>query len=469
MPAARRTRRTKPNKGKGRQESKSAPVEPRNRATVYSIPDSPTEDEFERMSQVDESEVEIFVPMEGYVQNDTSKREPGSGTGSDTESNDSDARLDSESEAGSILLFEGDGITARRRTVVIRPGDSAVLASDYDETANVWIGIVTDLRTVSFDDDSGKADVWAKIQWCWSGPDLAELIKSFKASDFAPYERATSDYATIEHARTLRAVKYLYEWDEGSLDPPELEAGTLFVRSILAWSKKLVDPRPGFAMCMAGRCPKDGYNPFPAKRAHATDMVMHFCPRLSCRRWYHQQCLDAWDEVDPTPPYLADRGVRLLANDPDNEQDCALLAYHAETQMTGAHDEDEPPAPLPLDAVLAEMSRPNILSHLPPALVQIAQCPIVRRPGTAVDGWYPAGNVKEVVIARRLVYAALEQAFKDDEMSALTPYELCEHVGTSFRYATPYGPYWERRQKELENETWMNTPPVVCPVCKGAI
>ncbi|KAH9834744.1 uncharacterized protein C8Q71DRAFT_122177 [Rhodofomes roseus] len=89
----------------------------------------------------------------------------------------------------------------------------------------------------------------------------------------------------------------------------------------------------------------------------------------------------------------------------------------------------------------SEMSRLDALAHLPPALVCISQCPIVCRPGPAQDGWRPAGNVKEVVLARQLVYAAFEPDESiNDSWSALDPQERCDRIGVGFRYATPYLP-----------------------------
>ncbi|TFY61885.1 hypothetical protein EVJ58_g4230 [Rhodofomes roseus] len=224
---------------------------------------------------------------------------------------------------------------------------------------------------------------------------------------------------------------------------------------------------------------------------------MHFCPRITCRRWYHQICLLHWNKIDSSAvTHLADRGVRLLAVDPDDGQSCPLLAYYtdgSESNMMQVDDDEhpdvcsesdhqsnsgpgipisapEPSTPYPLDFVLAEMSRSDVIADLPPALICISQCPIVRRPGPAQDGWTPAGNVKEVVLARRLVYAAFEPDESiNDNWSALDPQECCDRIGVSFRYATPYPPYWQRREKELETETWMYQPPVICPNCNAAI
>jgi len=422
--------------------------------------------------------VENFVAVEGA--NVETESDPGSDTESESDTG-------SESDTDSDLFVNEDGTIVRSQHVAFRPGDCAILASDFDDTTNIWVGTITDLRAISLDDDS---EVWAKIHWCWSGPDLVRLIKSFDAIGFAPYERATSDYCTYEKADSLLAVKYLFEWDERCLDPPELQADTLYVRSMLSYARKMVDPKPGYNMCMQSRCNQNGYNPFPSHlhEDQLATMVMHFCPRLTCRQWYHQKCLIRWSNVEyPAKRYLGDRGVRLLAVDPDDAQDCPLLAYYTDGVKMDPDDDDEirddcdsdsgttlvasevPSKPLPLDAVLTEMLRADSIANLPPALVRIAQCPIVRRPGPAKNGWTPAGNVKEVALARRLVYAAFEQDYIDDSWSTLDPQQLCDRIGTSFRYATPYLPYWQRREGELEDESWMDQPPVVCPSCNGAI
>ena len=59
----------------------------------------------------------------------------------------------------------------------------AVFASEYDDTANIWIGIITELRVQREAEDQGaeaggQDKVWLKVKWGWSGKDLATLIKS---------------------------------------------------------------------------------------------------------------------------------------------------------------------------------------------------------------------------------------------------------------------------------------------------
>ncbi|KAH9914107.1 uncharacterized protein B0H18DRAFT_1046620 [Fomitopsis serialis] len=444
---------------KRRRNKSTVTVEPRNRCNVQVFDGSPTEKSSYACIGLGDATVSCCASL--FI---SAVVETGSETGSDTES-ESGSVSDVDSD---LLENEDDGTIVRAKHVAFKPGDSAILASKHDGTTNVWVGIITDLRATSLDDDD--YEVWAKIHWCWSGSDLMELIKSF-----------TSDWCTYEKAASLLAVKYLYEWDEACLDPPELQADTLYVRSILSHARKLVDPKPGYKMCMQSRCNQNGYNPFPSHldEDQLDAMVMHFCPRLTCRQWYHQKCLVRWSNVEhPAKRYLGDRGVRLLAVDPDDAQDCPLLAYYTDGVKMDPDDDDEirddgnsdsgTTLPLPLDAVLTEMLRSDSIAKLPPALVRIAQCPIVR--GRVRRGWLDScWECEEVALARRLVYAAFEQDYIDDTWSTLDPQQLCDKIGTSFRYATPYLPYWQRREEELEDEDWMDQPPVVCPSCNGAI
>lgn len=335
------------------------------------------------------------------------------------------------------------------------------------------------------------------------------------------------------------------------------------------------------------------------------DDIMHFCPRVGCRRWYHRECLVQKDYTDSVDKYRGDRGVRLLAVDPDMEVPCAILAWFSEPIMEG--DEDavviEPesrvslakekhhnhkielrPARtrrntgsscsscssssssmvstssaqtststqqcttvysstsqtsthLPLNEALSSMSiSPNILSHLPPALIRIAQMPIVRCPQAGAS-WAISGNLREVVLARRFVYAAFENAGvgqtwsekinelfqlvnalqiqrddvdrntsneiqgsasrmmeEDSELPSATETkdthptqedvllaaerkfledlrQLCNGMSKFTLLASPYVPYWEQRQEELEAHTdsWIEGPALICPQCHGAL
>lgn len=150
--------------------------------------------------------------------------------------------------------------------------------------------------------------------------------------------------------------------------------------------------------------------------------------------------------------------------------------------------------------------------HLPDSLLDIAQCPIVRYAG-APDGW-AIGNVSDVVLARRFIYAAIESGGRPeysvkftsmveryhtrmenkfwtddtgdtimvevDEIDALK--FLCQDLMEFGLLASVWEPYWEdRRQqfmqaRELLNSPQcmqagepLNRPQFVCPSCRNAI
>lgn len=145
------------------------------------------------------------------------------------------------------------------------------------------------------------------------------------------------------------------------------------------------------------------------------DMLMHFCPRKGCRRWYHAVCLrnNLYMEDDPEPGW----DIALLRSNPDSREPFIIpAAGHEDTpdivitkrntnqnqsKGKGKGKRTAPDGP----------PRPT-LDDLPAALVTLAKRQIVK--GKRPYGL--AGNVREVVQARRLVYQYL-QAETDDEMA----------------------------------------------------
>lgn len=116
---------------------------------------------------------------------------------------------------------------------------------------------------------------------------------------------------------------------------------------------------------------------------------MHFCPRPSCRRAFHRECLVAQGSLEPKS---SDRPLRLLSVFPD--------------------DVDSPPPRKRTRTRRGEHSSPRkitdfMLSAIPQGLVNVAQQPMVK------GGMFPAGgvtgNIGEVVTARRLVHSLLFQ------------------------------------------------------------
>lgn len=269
-----------------------------------------------------------------------------------------------------------------------------------------------------------------------------------------------------------------------------------------------LQPKPGALSCICFRA----YNPFPKRLSESAldEDIMHFCARPSCRRWYHRECLLARGYVDPpNHPYPGDHGLRRVAVDPDESVQCALLAWYCEPVEVS-----DPENSMSTDASTLCTALDNMgisVTHLPPALVRIAQFPIVRRPGPHHLCWRAVGNVAEVVLARRFLYAAFEGLFPGghrysgmdelvkraeelerrlqlDESEMLVDAEdqpgnredilvedltqLCTILGEYSLLASPYLPYWEAREPSLDEEVEaMAAPPLLCPneECGNAI
>ena len=103
-------------------------------------------------------------------------------------------------------------------------------------------------------------------------------------------------------------------------------------------SRHCIQPRSEETTCRVGWCNREyTYIPFlPGPQADWDTKIMHFCPRMTCRRWYHRECLvEKGSLEDPTTRYVAERGVRLLTVDPDSEHDYPMLSFHA-NQLRGA-------------------------------------------------------------------------------------------------------------------------------------
>lgn len=166
---------------------------------------------------------------------------------------------------------------------------------------------------------------------------------------------------------------------------------------------------------------------------------MHFCPRPSCRRAYHQKCLLAAKSKDPES--LTTRPLRLLTSSPDSDETITL-----EDLITS-----EPPkkkrrgrlakkSPDPID-----LSVDDLLEGMPSDLVSVAQQPIVR--GAAFTAGGVSGNVQAVIRARKMVYAALSGIPVPDDWE--------ESIDVDRAVVRVAG------RKSV--------PALICPECRGAI
>ena len=121
------------------------------------------------------------------------------------------------------------------------------------------------------------------------------------------------------------------------------------------------------------------------------EKILHFCPRLGCRKFYHQSCLVKHDYVEET------RKHRLLETWPGVdrtspvEKICGLYrprkrqkTDHPEKELESGHDP---------------------LAGIPARLVAVAEQPIIR--GT--QGGSIVGNITSVAAARQLIYKSLTE------------------------------------------------------------
>ena len=121
------------------------------------------------------------------------------------------------------------------------------------------------------------------------------------------------------------------------------------------------------------------------------EKILHFCPRLGCRKFYHQACLVKHDYVEET------RKHRLLETWPDVDRTAPVETlcdtfpgrprkkqkiHHSDSEKESSHDP---------------------LSGIPALLVAVAEQPIIR--GTQGGG--VVGNIASVAAARQLIYRSL--------------------------------------------------------------
>ncbi|KAI0366548.1 hypothetical protein BV20DRAFT_1002180 [Pilatotrama ljubarskyi] len=393
------------------------------------------------------------------------------------------------------------------RRVLFKKGDDVMLHSTWDSTDDLWIGRIHQIRTTP-----DRSNTLVKVQWYWSRNDIAKHVKSFDPSQCAPLERVLSDDYDYVSPYAFEKVVHVYEYDESALDPPMLGPQDLFVRVAFLHRKKTIKPPLGFGTC---RC-EVAYNPFPSPvhvlssetqrwtrpEVHSSDL-MHFCPSLKCRKWYHSSCLrNMLDQLDTLPPQT--RGLRLLAVNPDEEVPFASFEYfyelESQSDITHADEVTLPEALLMLDR------SPDIVAHLPPSLLAIAQSPIVRCSGAPAG--FAIGNVADVVLARRLVYAAVQNSGspeRDPHFASLLVREaarverlaarardpfwsesmdgddgeedvlgylerLCEELDGFALLASPRSAYWEQRESEYKELGGLfEGPAYLCPHCRGAI
>ncbi|KAF8964738.1 hypothetical protein BDZ97DRAFT_1659688 [Flammula alnicola] len=310
-----------------------------------------------------------------------------------------------------------------------------------------WVAKIRDVRAEIHTD--GTNTVWAKVQWFYSGKDVADVIKSFDAAAVGRYERIFADHYDFLESESFDAVIPMIKFNENDPEQAYIANDQFYRRYTFEYKARTLKPKPGSSACT---CQKP-YDP----NDNAPSSLMHFCPRPSCRRAYHQKCLlSAKSKESSTTATIVvtkARALRLLACSPDTDEDVDLESLIPLTKKRRGRPSKNPPASVREAHVQEPRSLASILDELPAELLEVAQQPLVRGGAFAKGG--VAGNVGFVTRARRLVYEVLE--------GSLLPEEWKEHV------------FGESKEVGVENAivkiagSRKALPPVVCPHCKSAI
>ncbi|TFK25416.1 hypothetical protein FA15DRAFT_357076 [Coprinopsis marcescibilis] len=254
-----------------------------------------------------------------------------------------------------------------------------------------WVGKIKGIRAFENAEDDTN-DVWVKVQWYYDAKDVAGVIKSFDTKSTGKYERFLSsehhDFVNPEAFNEIVTVTDLRDEDP---EQPYIGNDQFYMRYAIERQARRLKPKPeNTCICHKPYVP------------HDETTVMHFCPRPTCRKWFHQVCLINNKSAKSCSQQA--RGLRLLATSPDDEEPESLhdkipmppskRTRRASLQYEKAAESDE------TDSAVS-----FALAAMPIRLVFVAQQPIVR--GASYEKGGVSGNVKAVVAARRLVYNSL--------------------------------------------------------------
>ncbi|KAK7061334.1 hypothetical protein R3P38DRAFT_2828920 [Favolaschia claudopus] len=224
-------------------------------------------------------------------------------------------------------------------------------------------------------------EVWVKINWFYSPTEISYKIQGFHASHCSNFERIYSDHSDIVSALTFEALAPTTRFREDDPDQTPIPADEFFYRYFF----KTSSPRYEIYVLHASTnskgsevgcfcdCPYNIRDKSPLR-------IMHMCPRPSCRRFYHRDCLLEHGHWGPTTDPLVH-----LACSPDSDLlPSKFVEAKPRSKKCRASQHIEP--------------------EIPSSLLRLAAQPIVR--GAALPALGIVGNAKDVVYARRLVYSA---------------------------------------------------------------
>ncbi|EIM87426.1 uncharacterized protein STEHIDRAFT_146804 [Stereum hirsutum FP-91666 SS1] len=242
----------------------------------------------------------------------------------------------------------------------------------------------------------GKEMWWVRVQWYYSKAELSQQLRGFEHRTWGRYERILTTH--FDHIAFARVIGHtvVKRYSETSLYQEQINDGEFYCRRLRYDPERNEFSPPNLPLCHGTFGCNQPYSP-------DHDTVMHFCPRPNCQRWYHQPCL-LYDRHFDTRMGRAERDGRMLSSVPDDDEGPFALRSALTIRIsTRSHPTATTPQIWAYQEPNLQGASGIMLEELPRELVKVAQSPIIKGVGIGI-----AGNIKEVIEARRLVLDCLE-------------------------------------------------------------
>ncbi|KAF8635562.1 hypothetical protein AX15_000212 [Amanita polypyramis BW_CC] len=283
-------------------------------------------------------------------------------------------------------------------------------AEDLDDS-EFWVAKIRDIRA------RPDQDVWVKVQWYYSPSDAARAINSL----WALLSRTVAGcyihlfflnyQATREHAEnTKEYFQTTLTMFTSIASVKHIGTGQFYYRYNFEYSTRKLQPKQNTFACP--QC-DEIYSPDDSD----ANNLMHFCPRPSCRKFYHQGCLDVIRGEKHSS-----RTLQLITTWPDTDEKLSLseLLSPRKQSLGRFRPGGVPRQRKTTSSVVVDLDPDDVISGFlglfPDELIRVAEQPIVR--GAAFTAGGVAGNISYVALARRMIYEALHGSSVPDDWPA---------------------------------------------------
>ncbi|THH12569.1 hypothetical protein EW146_g7573 [Bondarzewia mesenterica] len=395
------------------------------------------------------------------------------------------------------MVVRGNGkkrVYEQGQDVLIYGGEDTSTSKDY-ETHKLWVGRIVEFAGRDDLSDPGISMVWAKVQWFYSGTDIAEEVENLCVIQFLPvlkpvswtwpfhtisdatacgrFERMLSDVHDYVPYTSLKGHATMFMFDENELDPSHIGSNQFYTRRDYEHSSRRVivsPPIPPPPTLFTSSCP-----------ARTTGNV-HLREPLQPRRRQTHAPLPAPllpKMVPPSLPLIPPPPPALPPHPRPRAQPPVLVPRQRRPLHLPQRPARRRHPLLPVQAAIpTTTTRPSRSPRSRAPLVRLAQRQIVR--GGAPHGI--VGNVKPVVEARRLVYISLKADSPETRADARLVLDTwsvgvdAQNVEGLLRLdcsvdgeSASEKKRGKRKQVDWEDAGEDSYCPFVCPRCGGAI